>query len=98
VLVGVSSPVAGVAEIHEMKMNGDVMQMRAVAGGLEVPAGKPVALRPGNYHLMLMDLKQPLKKDSSIPLTLVFKDASGKQSTTELQVPVQLSPPAAAAH
>jgi copper(I)-binding protein len=63
-LVGASSPVAGVAEVHEMKMDGDVMKMRAVEGGLELPAGKTVELKPGGYHVMLMDLKAPLPKDS----------------------------------
>jgi hypothetical protein len=93
-LVGVSSPVAGVAEVHEMKMDGDVMKMRAVDGGLDLPAGKAVELKPGGYHLMLMDLKVALLKDTTIPLTLVFKDAKGVESKTELNVPVSLSPPA----
>ena len=57
-LVGASSPVAGVVEIHEMAMEGDVMKMRALANGLDLPAGKAVALKPGGYHVMLMDLKQ----------------------------------------
>ena len=51
-LVGASSPVAGVAEVHEMKMEGNVMKMNAVAGGLELPAGKTVELKPGGYHVM----------------------------------------------
>jgi periplasmic copper chaperone A len=92
-LVGVSSPVAGVAEVHEMKMDNGVMTMRAVAGGLALPAGKPVELKPGSYHLMLMDLKQPLKKDTTIPVTLVFKDAAGKETRTELKLPVSMSAP-----
>lgn len=92
-LVAVSSPVAGVAEVHEMKMNGDVMTMRAVQGGLELPAGQPVALTPGGYHVMLMDLKLPLKKDTTIPLTLVFKDAKGRETRAELKVPVATSAP-----
>ncbi|MDO8699052.1 MAG: copper chaperone PCu(A)C, partial [Rhodoferax sp.] len=52
-LVSVSSPVAGVVEVHEMNMEGDVMKMRAVQGGLELPAGKAVELKPGGYHVML---------------------------------------------
>ena len=87
-LVGVASPAAAVAEVHEMKMQGDVMTMRAVSGGLEIAAGKTVELAPGGYHLMLMDLKAPLLKDGSVPLTLVFKDAKGVESRMELQVPV----------
>lgn len=99
-LVSVSSPVAGVAEVHEMKMNGDVMQMRAVQGGLELPAGKAVELKPGGYHVMLMDLKTPLVKDTSLPLTLVFKDGKGVESKMELKVPVLSTAPVgtAAAH
>jgi periplasmic copper chaperone A len=96
-LVGVSSPVAGVAEVHEMKMDGDVMKMRALDSGLALPAGKAVELKPGGYHLMLMDLKLPLLKDTTIPLTLTFKDAKGVQTTQELKVPVSTMAPASAA-
>jgi copper(I)-binding protein len=92
-LVGASSPVAGVAEVHEMKMEGDVMKMRAVAGGLDLPAGKMVELRPGGFHVMLMDLKAPLAKDTSVALTLLFKDAKGVESKVELQVPVATMAP-----
>ncbi len=97
-LVGVASPVAGVSEIHEMAMEGDVMKMRAVAG-LDLPAGKVVELKPGGYHVMLMDLKLPLQKDTTIPLTLRFKNAKGVESKTELKVPVsQMAPGAMAEH
>lgn len=95
-LVAVSSPVAGVAEVHEMKMEGDVMKMRALSAGLALPAGKAVELKPGGYHVMLMDLKMPLQKDTTIPLTLVFKDAKGVQSSTEVRVPVATAAPAGA--
>lgn len=93
-LVGVSSPVAGVAEVHEMKMEGDVMKMRTLEGGLELPAGKAVELKPGGYHVMLMDLKLPLLKDTTILLTLTFKDAKGVQTSQELKVPVSTAAPA----
>lgn len=93
-LVGVSSPVAGVVEVHEMKMEGDVMRMRAVDGGLDLPAGKAVELKPGGYHVMLMDLKTPLLKDTTVPLTLVFKDAKGAETKTEIKVPVATAKPA----
>jgi copper(I)-binding protein len=95
-LVAASSPVAGVTEVHEMKMEGDIMKMKAVAGGLDLPAGKTVELKPGSYHLMLMDLKAALPKDSTVPLTLVFKDAKGVQSRLELKVPVAAAPMASA--
>lgn len=94
-LVGVSSPVAGVTEVHEMKMEGDVMKMRALAGGLDLPAGKSVELKPGGIHVMLMDLKAPLAKDSTVPLTLVFKDAKGVESKVELKVLVATTAPGA---
>jgi copper(I)-binding protein len=95
-LVGVQSPVAGISEIHEMKMEGDVMRMRAIPA-LELPAGQAVALRPGGYHLMLMDLKQALVKDSQIPVTLRFQDAQGKPSQVQLSLPVLLAAPGGAA-
>ena len=96
-LVGADSPVAGITEVHEMKMVGDVMKMRAV-DVLELPAGQTVELKPGGYHVMLMDLKTALKKDSTIPLTLVFKDAKGVESKLQVQVPVRSMAPGADAH
>lgn len=91
-LVGVDSPVAGVAEVHEMKMEGDVMKMRALPG-LDLPAGTTVELKPGSYHLMLMDLKQPLPKDTNVALVLRFQNAGGVQSRLELSVPVRMMAP-----
>jgi copper(I)-binding protein len=92
-LLSVSSPVAGVAEIHEMKMDKDVMKMAALPKGLALPAGQAVALKPGSYHVMLMDLKAPLAKDSTIPVTLTFQDAKGVKSKLELKVPVGAQAP-----
>ena len=92
-LISVSTPVAGVAEVHEMKMDGDVMRMRPRAKGLELPAGKAVQLQPGGYHLMLMDLKLPLQKDTTIPVTLTLQDSKGVQSSQELRVPVLTTAP-----
>ena len=94
-LVGVSSPAAGVAEVHEMKMENDVMKMRAVAG-VDLPAGQAVSLKPGGYHLMLMDLKAPLQKDSTVPITLRFKDAKGVESSLDLLLPVGATAPGSA--
>ena len=96
-LVGASSPVAGVTEVHEMKMSGDVMQMRAIPS-LDLPAGKAVALRPGGLHVMLLDLKAALPKDSTVPLTLMFKDAKGVPSKVELTVPVSTVAPVSKGH
>ena len=86
-LVSASTPAAGVTEIHEMKMEGNTMSMRPLEGGLVLPAGKIVALAPGGYHVMLMDLKQQLTKGSKIALTLTFR-TNGNQTTQEIQVPV----------
>ena len=96
-LIAVSSPVAGVAEIHEMKIDKDVMKMAALPNGLELPAGKAVELKPGGYHVMLMNLKTPLLKDTTVPLTLVFKDAKGVQSKVEIALPVAIRAPGATA-
>ncbi len=95
-LVGISSPVAGVAEVHEMKMDGDIMRMRAVPE-LALPAGKSVQLKPGGYHVMLMDLKQPLAKDSQVPMTLRFRDAKGVESQLEMRLPVRVVAPSTGA-
>ncbi len=95
-LVGVATPVAGVAEVHEMKLEGDVMRMRAIPS-LALPAGKAVDLKPGGHHLMLMDLKAPLKPETRVPLTLVMRDAKGAERRIELQVPVAARAPAGAA-
>jgi copper(I)-binding protein len=92
-LMGGSSPVAGVVEVHEMKLDGDVMRMRAVPDGLELPAGKTVELKPGNYHMMMLVLKTALPKGSTVPLTLVFKDARGVEGKVELKVPVATAAP-----
>ena len=69
-------------------MDGNVMKMRAVPA-LELPAGKAVELKPGGYHVMLMDLKQPLQDGESVPLTLVVEGKDGKRETLELKVPVK---------
>src|SRR5882762_819400 len=68
-LLGAESPAAGSADIHEMRMEGNVMRMRAVPR-LELPPGKTVELRPGGHHMMLVDLKRPLKKGDLVPIRL----------------------------
>ncbi len=87
-LVAASSPVANIVEIHEMKMEGDVMRMAPIAS-LDLPAGKPVVLRPGSYHIMLIDLKQPLKAGDSVPLTLSIEGADKKKETVNVQATVK---------
>jgi len=88
-LTGVSTPVAALAEVHEMKMEGDVMRMRAVAGGLELPPRQPVELKPGGYHVMLMDLKKALVVGDTVPMTLEFVDGAGRKAVARVDVPVR---------
>lgn len=87
-LVEVRSPVAATAEVHEMTMENNVMRMRAVTG-LDLPAAKAVELKPGGYHVMLFDLKQPLKDGDIVPLTLVVEDKDKKRETIEVRAPVR---------
>jgi periplasmic copper chaperone A len=87
-LVAVSSPVAGMAEVHEMKMDGGVMKMGAVPA-LELPAGSAVELKPGGYHVMLMGLKQQLKAGDSVPLTLTIEGKGGQKETLQVTAPVK---------
>ena len=68
-LVAVSSPQAGMVEIHQMAMENNVMQMRALPDGLALPKGKAIELKPGGYHLMVMDLKRPMLQGAWLPLT-----------------------------
>ena len=82
-LVGVSSPVSARVEIHEMAMEKDTMRMREVKG-VDVPAKKSVEFKPGGYHLMLIELKAPLKQGDKVPVTLRFEKAG--EVKTELVV------------
>jgi copper(I)-binding protein len=92
-LVGAVSPVAGVVEIHEMAMEGNVMRMRALPKGLALPAGKAVELKPGGYHVMLMDLKQQLKAGEKVKLDLQFELRDKKRVTQPLEIEVRSVPP-----
>jgi len=87
-LVKADSPVAKLVQIHEMKMDGDMMQMRPVKG-VALPEGKDVALRPGGYHVMLMGLTKPLIKGELVPITLTFKDKDGKTESVEVKAEVR---------
>jgi len=84
-LLGVSSPLATVVEVHEMIMDNGVMKMRA-RPRLDLPAGKTVVLKPGSYHIMLMELKQPLRKGDLVPLTLKIEGNDKKLNTLEVKV------------
>ncbi|MGL4505135.1 MAG: copper chaperone PCu(A)C, partial [Aeromonas sobria] len=81
------SPAAGVVEIHEMRMDNNVMRMRAVPS-LALPAGRTVELKPGGYHMMLMDLKQQMKEGEVVPVTLVV-ESGGKRETIEVKATVR---------
>ena len=87
-LVGVSTPVAGRAEIHEMAMENNTMRMRAV-DGIDLPAGKPVHLASGGYHLMFFELKRQLKEGETVPVTLTVQDAARKQTSVTVQAQVK---------
>lgn len=87
-LVEAKSPVAGVVEIHEMAMDNNVMKMRQIPG-LALPAGKAVELKPGGYHVMLMDLKGQVKEGDVVPVTLVFEGKDGKRETVEVKAPAK---------
>ena len=87
-LLSAASPVAGVVEVHEMKMDGSVMKMGAIPA-LDLPAGKNVELKPGGYHVMLMDLKKELKAGDTVPLTLVVEGKDGKKESLEIKAPVR---------
>ena len=88
-LLSVSSAAAGVVEIHEMTMDGSTMKMRALPQGLDLPAGKTIELKPGGYHVMLMDLKAPLKAGASVDLSLVVEGKDGKKETIAVKAPVK---------
>lgn len=82
-LVGVTSAAISRVEIHEMKMDGDVMRMREIKF-IDLPKGKPVSLEPGGYHIMLMNLKQPIVAGESVPLTLTI-ESGGKRQTVDVK-------------
>jgi copper(I)-binding protein len=96
-LVSVSSPVAKKAELHSMSMQGAVMKMRPI-DGLDVPAGQPVALKPGGEHIMLMGLNQQLHEGQSFPLTLDFEKAGPRTVTVTVEKAGAKGPGPAAAH
>ena len=97
-LISAKSAVAGVVEVHEMAVDAGVMKMRAV-DGLVLPMGKAVDLKPGGYHVMLMDLKSQLKEGDAVPLTLTFETKDGKRQTMEVKATARnMSAPAQSSH
>jgi len=83
-LVGVATPAAEIAEVHEMKMDGDIMRMR-MAERIEMKAGEPLELKPGGYHVMLMALTAPVEVGQEIELSLQFEKADG----SKIEMPVK---------
>jgi periplasmic copper chaperone A len=91
-LVSGSGDNIGKVEIHEMAMNNGVMKMRPLDNGLAIEPGKTVKLAPGGYHLMLMDLKQPLKAGDKVPVTLEFEKAGKVAVSLDVQAVGAQSP------
>ena len=86
-LVSAASPAAKIVEVHEMAMKGNVMEMRAI-DALALPAGKTVELKPGGYHVMLIDLVKPLAAGEKVPVTLTVIGKDGKKSAVEVKAEV----------
>jgi copper(I)-binding protein len=84
-LIGGSADVAGSVQIHEMSMDGGVMKMRPLDKGIAIEPGKTVKLAPGGYHLMMMDLKSPLKQGDKLPITLEFEKAGKVQVSLDVE-------------
>jgi copper(I)-binding protein len=84
-LLGGSGDVAAKVEVHEMAMNNGVMTMRPLDKGLTIEPGKTVKLAPGGYHLMLMDLKSPLKQGDKVAVTLEFEKAGKVKLSLDVQ-------------
>lgn len=83
-LVMAQSPVANVVEIHEMKMDNHVMKMRQISS-LDLAAGKTVELKPGSYHIMLLELKQQVREGEAVPVSLVFEDHNKQRQTVDVK-------------
>jgi len=96
-LVSAASSAAGMTEVHEMKMEGGVMKMRAVER-IALPAGKTVKLEPGGYHIMLMGLAKPLKAGDTVPITLTVETSGKKRHSVRVQAPVRDSGPSSPSH
>ena len=84
-LVSASSPVAAKVEIHSMEVVDDIMTMRPVEGGLEIPAGETVELKPGGLHVMFMGVTEPFAEGDTVPVALEFE----KAGSVEIAFPVR---------
>jgi copper(I)-binding protein/thiol-disulfide isomerase/thioredoxin len=87
-LVSVATPAAASVQIHEMRMDGEIMRMRELKA-LELAAGRPVSLSPGGIHLMLLDVKQPLRPGQSVPMTFTLENTAGQRLSQTLDLAVK---------
>lgn len=83
-ILEVSSPVAGKAEIHSMFMENNIMRMKKLER-LQLKAGKPVELKPGGFHIMLMELNHQIKEGETVPISFVSQDGTSKKSTVTVK-------------
>ena len=97
-LISAASDIADDTQIHEMAMQGDVMKMRPLAEGLEIPAGETVVLAPGGFHIMFMGLKQALVEGETITVTLTFEKAGTVDVVLPLEAAAADAPTAEHAH
>lgn len=93
-LLSATSTVAGDTQVHEMAMDGDVMKMRQLKDGLEIPAGATVMLAPGGFHLMFMGLKQAFVQGETVAVTLAFEKAGAVEVTLPVAAPAADAPAA----
>lgn len=91
-LVGASTPVAASVELHEMRMQGEVMQMRRLER-IALPARQPVTLAPGGLHLMLMQLKHQIVEGEVVPVELQFSDHDGRKFSLQLKLVARSAAP-----
>lgn len=87
-LVRAESPIANIVEIHEMAVRNEVMKMRQISD-IALPSGSTVELKPGGYHIMLIQLRRQVKEGDVVPITLTFEDAAGKQESMRIDAPVK---------
>ncbi|HNW03472.1 MAG TPA: copper chaperone PCu(A)C [Burkholderiaceae bacterium] len=92
-LVAVTTVLAKTNEIHEMKMEGDVMKMRAHLNGLDIPANTTVELKSGGYHVMMMELEQTIKAGDTVPLQLQFINAKGNKQVLTVNAKASFKDP-----
>ncbi len=92
-LVAVTTVLAKTNEIHEMKMEGDVMKMRAHLNGLDIPANTTVELKSGGYHVMMMELEKTIKAGDTVPLQLQFINAKGNKQVLTVNAKASFKDP-----